>query len=294
MFNRKTILVFVLVFVILMTFLALGSFDYNFSHYITNTDSHWANFFNQFGEIPAIFLMLIGTTILFGARKKDILWRNILSHLIAIPFIALLSYIITSMPVRYMYENQVTGLGEDIPQVLNITTIILAIIIFVSTMYIERKIDDSKFKEMRKAAILFILLVIGEIILVNVVKEVWGRPRMRILESIDGFKKWYEINGPALNNNYKSFPSGHTANAFSVIAYTLFFSYFKNINKKTVMIIAIIWGVGVALSRVVLGAHFLSDVITGGYITIFLFIVLNFLLYRKPKKGKYSNTVTSK
>ncbi|RLD83897.1 MAG: hypothetical protein DRJ10_02590 [Bacteroidetes bacterium] len=293
MFNRKTILAFVLVFVVLMTFLALGSFDYNFSHSIINTDSLWANFFNQFGEIPAILLMLIGTTILFGARKKDILWRNILSPVLALPFIALFSYVITSMPVRYMYENHATGFGEDIPQVLNITTIILAIIIFVTTMFIERKIDDSKFKEMRKAAILFILLVVGEIILVTVVKEVWGRPRMRILESIDGFKRWYEINGPALNNNYKSFPSGHTSNAFSVIAYTLFFSYFKNVNKKLVMIIAVIWGVLVAVSRVVLGAHFLSDVITGGYITIFLFIILTILIFRYPKKGKFNNKATS-
>ena len=73
MFNRKTILTFALVFVVLMTFLAFGTFDYNFSHSIINTDSIWANFFNQFGEIPAILLLLIGITILFGARKKEIL-----------------------------------------------------------------------------------------------------------------------------------------------------------------------------------------------------------------------------
>jgi len=283
MLNKKTVIIFISVFVVLMAFLATGTFDYDFSYAIINPDSLWANFFNKFGEIPAILLMLIGTTILFGARRKDILWRNILSHILSLPFIALFSYAITYMPLRYIYENHTTGLAEEIPLALNILTMILGIIIFVTALIIERKVNDSKFKEMKKAGILFIVLVIGEVILVNVVKIIWGRPRMRILESIEGFKKWYEINGPAPTNDHKSFPSGHTANGFAAIAYTLFFSYFRNVNKKLVIFFALVWGSLVALSRVVLGAHFLSDVVTASYITIFLFLILNSLFFRKNK-----------
>ena len=283
MFSTKTSLIFLAVLVALMSFLAIGTFDYNFSYAIVNPHSLWANFFNQFGEIPAFLLLLIGITILFGGRNKDVLWKNILAHIFALPFMALFSYAITNMPVRYMFENHETGMGEDIPLALTITTLILGVILFITTLVVQHKVSDKKLKEMKKAGILFIVLIVGEMILVNVVKVIWGRPRMRILDSIDGFKKWYEINGPAPTNNHKSFPSGHTANGFAAIGYVLFFSYFKNINKKLVLAFSLTWGSLVALSRVVLGAHFLSDVISAGYITIYLFILLNFLFFRKKK-----------
>lgn len=281
MLSKKTVLIFISVFAVLMTFLALGSFDYNFSRSIIDPHSPWANFFDQFGEIPAFLLMLIGIAILFGARKKEVLWRNILSHVLALPFMALFSYAITFMPVKYMFENHATGLPEDVPQILNIITLLLGILLFAVVLILQYRADDTKLKEMKKAAVLFIVLIIGEMVLVNVVKVIWGRPRMRMLETMDDFRKWYVIKGPAPGNEYKSFPSGHTANGFAAIGFTLFFSYFKTVNKKLILIFAIVWGTLVALSRVVLGAHFLSDVITGGYITILLFFALNSLFFRK-------------
>lgn len=283
MLTKKSFTFFMLFLVIALTVLALGNIDYNFSYAIIDKHSVWANFMDRFGEIPAMLLMLIGVTILFGARKKEVLWRNILSHVIALPFMLLFSFAITHMPVRYMYENHATGMPEDIPGPLNILTYVLAVVIWIIAILIQRKVSDEKLKEMKKAAIVFVLLVFFEMLLVNLVKIAWGRPRMRILESMDGYKKWFEISGPAINNDYKSFPSGHTANGFTTIAYTLFFSYFKGMNKKWILPVGVLWGSLVALSRVVLGAHFLSDVIVGSYITIFIFFGLQALFFKRSK-----------
>lgn len=283
MINKKSIILFTAVYVVLMGFLALGNFDYDFSYAIINPHSHWANFFNLFGEMPAIALLLTGVTILFGARKKEVLWRNILSHVIALPFMALFSWFIAYMPIRYVFEDHSTGMAQGIPQFWAIAAVVIGFVIFIAALLIQNKVSDGKLREMKKAGILFILLVVGEMILVNVVKIVWGRPRMRILESFEGFRKWYVIEGPAPDNNFKSFPSGHTANGFAAIGFTVLFAYIANINKKAVMAFALVWGSLVALSRVVLGAHFLSDVITGGYITIFLFIFLNSVFIRRAK-----------
>jgi membrane-associated phospholipid phosphatase len=281
--NKKSIFIFAAVYIIIMGFLALGDFDFSFSLAIINPDSIWANFFNLFGEMPANLLVLAGITILFGARIKEVLWRNVISHILALPFMALVSWFIVYLPIQYSFENHSTGLAEGMPGYWKIISIILGLLLFAFALFFQKKISDEKLKEMKKAGILFIVLVLGEVILVNIVKIVWGRPRMRIIESADQFRKWFIIDTPALNNDYKSFPSGHTANGFAAIGFSVLLPYLSNLSKKKVMAFGLIWGSFVALSRVVLGAHFLSDVITGGYITIFLFIFLQSVMGVKKK-----------
>lgn len=94
---------------------------------------------------------------------------------------------------------------------------------------------------MRKVGLIFILLVIVEMLLVNAVKITWSRPRMRNLESVDGFVHWYRINGPTFDNEFMSFPSGHTANGFVALAYAMFLPYFEKIKRNWFMVFAIAW-----------------------------------------------------
>ncbi|MHA6481705.1 phosphatase PAP2 family protein [Paenibacillus sp. strain BS8-2] len=42
----------------------------------------------------------------------------------------------------------------------------------------------------------------------------------------------------------------------------------------------------VAISRVLLGAHFFTDVIVGGYISIAVFYLLTEWMYKKPQAGQ--------
>ena len=93
---------------------------------------------------------------------------------------------------------------------------------------------------------------------------------------------WYQIAGPAASEEFKSFPSGHTANGFLMIIFTLFIPVEKSSIIKWFTAFAIIWGSCVALSRVILGAHFLSDVIVGGYIAVILFYLFKGWLIIEP------------
>jgi membrane-associated phospholipid phosphatase len=132
----------------------------------------------------------------------------------------------------------------------------------------------------RKQGLFLIVLVVSEMILVNVLKGIWARPRMRSIEDIDEFKHWFEIGGWTNDNELKSFPSGHTANAFVLLAFVVLTPMFKKIKVNHIIIASVIWGVLVGISRVVLGAHFLSDVLVGCYVTIYLFFGLYHLFFK--------------
>ena len=84
-------------------------------------------------------------------------------------------------------------------------------------------------------------------------KMLIGRARPRVLMAED----WYGIDPIGFTSSYQSFPSGHATTAFTV-AFVIAFLWPRLIYPA--MVIA----ASVALCRVVVNAHFLSDVIAGG------------------------------
>ena len=58
------------------------------------------------------------------------------------------------------------------------------------------------------------------------------------------------------------------------LAYSLFIPESKPVIKKWFIAFALLWGTLVAVSRIVIGAHFLSDVVAAGYITTLLFYLI--------------------
>ena len=97
--------------------------------------------------------------------------------------------------------------------------------------------------------------------LVNMlIKSFFGRARPTLLDQgIYGFD-WFEHS-----SHYLSFPSGHTNTI--VAAMTILFFWFPKYRLFWLMT-----GVLVAFSRVILGKHYLSDIIAGAFVAI-LFII---------------------
>lgn len=278
--KHKGLLVSTGVIGILLVILALGDLDYNISKTLIHKSSVFGEIFNLFGEWPATLGMLISVTILFGGRHKDIKWKNILGTIISIPMMVVFSAFAAFMPVRYLFEFEDSG----IPSWGYIVILILAIGFFVTALLMIKKLGNEKLRSYRKHGILLILLIVLEMVLVNVVKIIWARPRMRSMDDISQFKKWHEIGGPMNSEEFKSFPSGHTANAFVAIAYTMFVPADNQKRLKWVTVIAVIWGACTALSRVILGAHFLSDVVVGGYLTMLIFYILHGVMMKKKHR----------
>jgi|LGOV01.1.fsa_nt_gb membrane-associated phospholipid phosphatase len=279
--SKRFYIITISVFVILMAVLAIGDLDFTISEAIINEDSIWARFFDIFGEIPAYGGIILAITLLYGGRNRSIKWWNTVSSIITVVFLSMSSLFMTLGVTRYIFHEKM----DTITTFAYVVMIIMTIIIIVLALYLAHT-KGHKFVGFKKYAWLIILLVLSEGIIVNIIKGVWARPRMRSINDVSQFKHWYEINGWTTDNELKSFPSGHTSNGFVIIAYMMFVPYLKSIKMNYFIIGAVIWGTLVALSRVVLGAHFLSDVLVGSYITIFLFLLYERIILHKNKGDK--------
>lgn len=97
----------------------------------------------------------------------------------------------------------------------------------------------------------------------QIIKMIWARPRPYVVFSGEEFQAWYIGFNLTLNNAYKSFPSGHSAVAASLIALRTLKSEIK-MKHFSIMIIIVSFYIGLMmLSRMVRGDHYLSDVVFG-------------------------------
>ena len=113
----------------------------------------------------------------------------------------------------------------------------------------------------------FTLIELLIVIIMNTVKGIWGRLRMReMLDPASEFTPWYQIHyRGGFDNRYASFPSGHTMNAAGMILITILPGVFPKLTGKETLlrVIAYAWADVVGFSRVVAGAHFTTDVLFG-------------------------------
>lgn len=103
------------------------------------------------------------------------------------------------------------------------------------------------------------------LVVVTLAKQAWGRVRYRqmIADPSLAFTPWYRPNGFG-SPTHVSFPSGHTANATVIFLVSLYFpKQRKWLQPALAALIAVM-----AVSRLCAGAHFLSDVLTGGALTL--------------------------
>ena len=154
----------------------------------------------------------------------------------------------------------------------------------VAALYAVRfvTVPDEFKRPLFTAAVIGVGVMTAQLLTVDIMKNLWGRVRFRDLlssGSCDGFTAWFVING---KNGNKSFPSGHTAGAG--MSYLLMLLPF--IGKKREKYRAVyfwcpfIYTSAVALTRLVMGAHYLSDVAVGGVIA-FSCVLVGIKVYEK-------------
>lgn len=148
-----------------------------------------------------------------------------------------------------------------------------------------------------RVAFMILIIAVSEIAIFSLLKYVWSRPRPRyifsddVINPKDAFRPWwspqfFKAMDSGLyheSSNATSFPSGHTAtSALSIIAIPLFISLFKKVrdNKLTNILgfyLGVLWTLLTLFSRILAGAHFLSDTAMGMFITIAVSVIVIYL-----------------
>ena len=253
--------------VVIAAMITAAFYDLQIDKALNNPENIFAIWFRNTGEIPGRLICPLAGTVLFYTYKNRL--QQIAGFIIAMGGSAYFGYYISKY---FFVEHQmIFGLIYGIG---------FGIVCLAVGKYI--KIPDDKKDILRQIAIIGVIVMFVQITAIEGLKYLWGRVRFRDLvaaNNFDDFTPWYIING--INGN-KSFPSGHTAGA--AMSYLLMFlPYLSDKYKKHSQMcfwIPCIYTSIVAYTRLVMGAHYLSDVTIGGAVS-FIIVLIAIKIYDK-------------
>ena len=256
------------------------------------------------GNIPALVISSLGIYVFCGAfsfyfgaaLSQSMKIANDFKRTIYCSFIIFFGVIVMTVAGGSLLDiNNLGGIFPEIRRTIPQMIIVFLFVFFpiaVLGFLLGRRNNDPT---LGRRIVLILNCMAVMFIIYEIIKTGLPRPRFRLIqEHIDGvdFHAWYDPikNKDELietfgiySDNFKSFPSGHTANAILSIAILPGLAAVVPAlrNKKKVLFVAgFVFGFLVLASRMVLGAHFLSDVSCGGFIAS----VMSAVYYKRERQ----------
>ena len=234
-----------------------------------------------YGEVPLGLGFVAAGVLLLESARSSRGWGTVLRVALGAVSFLLGGFLVFYLPTRYLawpgWVIVVVGLG----------------LIFGATFLVLKVSQNTQPSRAVRVAVVIIVVAAAELAIVNLAKLGWQRPRMRMLEELaasgDGtlsFSHWWDPGTPERSEliasgvtkaeEFKSFPSGHTANAATLILLTTLPALRRSLQKWSGWLfwVGATWALYVALSRIIMGAHFLTDVTTGLAVTFVIILVV--------------------
>jgi membrane-associated phospholipid phosphatase len=286
--SRKTCWSVAALFMIMMV---IGSFfDYPISCSLYDASNWFGILFAAFGEYPSTLgLIVVGSMLLAGRDKehRSSAAFQCVGGILLTTLGTALSIVLPSLYVKLpFYYPLCVGM-------------ICSAIVFFGTFHLCRGAERSN---VIRVALAILVTIIATTLIVNMIKIPWGRARMRLVASDARayFMPWWQI-GDGLKSSliatgigadeFKSFPSGHVAAASAMMLLCLI----PQIQPKLASMQSLLFAIGfgwtclAALSRIIIGAHYLTDVTVAFAIG---FLVMNIVCRRMFPE--YSHVPVSK
>ena len=284
---------FLIVGGVLLIGLILGSFfDLQINKAIFDRYNGFGLVISSFGMIPGYGTLAFLSGVLFCIIPKDQglpKWVKVIILILAVGMFGISTYFLGKdvFSINGFYNEKLhPWLGCIIMGVLMVP-------VFILGFWMGKKNTNPKMwlAILIAAAVIFVALVPG----VTLFKSVMHRPRYRILinEYDYRFYNWWERCkdykdmiaklGKGFKEEFKSFPSGHAA---ATMCGMIWFSFLPLIDKRLAkyqtlfFYIGFGWSLVVMFSRMLVGAHFLSDVCFGALITLVCFYIGNEFIVR--------------
>lgn len=253
----KLLLIIIIVWIILA--LVFGFTDLEISKAVVDESSEWGIFGRDYGEVPGYALIAIALATFLGSFNDNLKLQKIPAYI--------------SVIVGFLFII----FGDDETDLYTGWSLIIPMIFYV---LITWNMDWKNFRTL--AGIISLLTIINPLVLVQLIKFLWGRVRFRDLSpSFVEYTPWFLPQGFTGN---QSFPSGHTAMGWMFLPLLITVKDRKNTDAIKILFYLLIlgWGLFVGLSRIIVGAHYASDVLfSTGFAA-----VSTLLLYRKDYLNK--------
>jgi len=248
--------------------IVFGAYDLEISILaVQDFNQGWGNFGADFGEAPGYALIGISIAIAAGS-----LYGNIKKQKIPALIVIFVGFMIFLIGI----------VGDDMDWIILGPSIFGSMTCFLIVTF------NKDYKKCQTIALVIVILaLINPLLFVQIVKLIWGRIRFRDLAlNYSNYTPWYVING---YNGNQSFPSGHTAMGWMFLPLLILVKdrNWKDPIKMITWILVIGWGLFVGLSRVVVGAHYASDVLFSSGMASIITILLykKFYMNKKPNKA---------
>ncbi len=261
--NISAIVILVAVWIVLATLFAFA--DLQISQALFNPTSGWAHFIEAYGQIPGELVAFASGSLLLRLFKAEKNVKNFASLAGVVTLVVIAAGAIL-----------VDAFGAQIGAPLNFPLIggMTVVMVFLAQL-ILRGISASSLDQYKPVARIGLALwFIAALLTVWVFKISWGRWTYRDIVAAGNlslFTPWYLPQG---YDGHFSFFSGHAAMSMSVLPLTLLAKR-RSLAKIFILALIILWGLVGTLSRVVIGAHFASDVLFGAGETILWFLLLS-------------------
>jgi membrane-associated phospholipid phosphatase len=237
-----------------------GIWDLQISIAVVNQTNPFGIFGANYGEIPGYALIGIAIVVLIGSFNSNLKQQKIGA------FIFIILAIVLGIVGILISSGTLMELGG---------TIGFSLIAFTSITY------NKDWQPYRTIALVILLLaIINPILFVNITKPLCGRVRFNDLAPgyID-YTPWYLP--PGFDSENLSFPSGHTAMGWMLLPLLIPLRDKKLTMKLLGGILILGWGFFVGLSRVLIGAHYASDVLFSTGVAFIAVILLYKHFYLK-------------
>lgn len=248
--------------------------------------------FETIGEMPVYLITIFASSIVFaycfrkGKQTKFVI--------IAI-FFEIISFFMGYFAFSriFKYLNNHYDFAAFLDDSTKIAYAVLSGILLYFVNIISKKYDDDFIVSLVPwAALTFAVVALSQFLTQICIKIPASRYRFCTMNALGDFgyyTKWFKFNGkmtatPEMiaagiaNDGLRSFPSGHTCAAATLITLTampLFYEKSNNIKYKLISSISIfVYVITVMFTRILMGKHFLSDVLVGALVTVVCHVVI--------------------
>ena len=261
-------------------------YDLEINHALSDGDSFFADLFAIIGEFPAYVAMPVGGVIvLFNANIPKEKYQRVIVCIVG-------CLAIFGGWFFFLYAG--TKL-TDVPHLLGFS-LVGAAGLGALTLWVGSFVNKQTMRKLFKYGVFLIVFTLVTLAVIQASKNIFCRMRYRDMlkeGNFDGFTPWYKVNinreNPNPDYHYTSFPSGHTSSAAHVFVLCVLCDLYPEWNKKWVRLLVngccVAFTAVVAIARIVDDAHFLSDVLVGGYVTYLIYVLCRYLFFGK---GKYN------